>query len=654
MRRSLHISGWPLLVGLAAVLLPPSVVATPVTFSGVSAFRDHEGPNTIGVGVGENITVRALGVSPNLSTLVTATAADGTRVQLLNLFSQFGFVAGILNRDFARDIPYNPALTPPWTIEFQNRADTASAQTNRLAGVPLLPLPVIAPVANALTPSVNWTNPPAGFNRTFVEVWDDATNTNIATFGCAGGADTCTNFTIPVGILAPNGQYAARVLVQDRGNPADPATLINRSNATQNFVATTAARENGVVQAIDLVNGGDTGAVIVSGANSLPGVHVAAGATGARGALTIDSSSSLSASLLSAGFFANSFGNVLVDGGTVTLNGTIGTVVPQGQAGFVLVGHSGTGFATFTNGATVNINAAGYAVPGFAVGRFAGGVGDMQVAGAGTTITIDGSTVTNAMSPLDWGLIRIGREGSGRLTISGGAVVSNDPRGLTDVGGLPGDLPGRGSITVEGNGSRLNAGAVLNVGGGTGEGRVSAQNGGVVAATNINVGTGGFLTGDGTFVGTVTLMDGGFISPGLSPGLLTIEGDLILDGGTLLMEAFSQSEVDRIRVTGNAIFGAAVIQLLLDFVPDPGFVFDLFDVVGLTEILPTFGGIEAFALAGSGAGGSEIQVLIGNQIFSVTVVGVPEPGSFALLGLALGVAVLVRRVSRRAKSPLVH
>lgn len=629
-------------------LLAPPAAADPISFGSAFAFLTNEGPNTIGLISGLKLSVVVDEVSPNLTTRGTAQQGATTR-PLRNLFAESGFtgLSGTARDQFGRTIPFDPALTGPWTVTLQNGGDSVTAVTNSLVGVPALPQPVPTVVTPGLTPFITWTNPPSGFTRNIIEVWDDTTNTRIALLGCFPAANICNSRTIPVGFLAPNGQYTARIRAENRSDPAVFATTNNQSNASVNFSATSAARENGAVLTLDST-GTDTGATIVAGVNNLPDLILQVGGTNARGAVTVDNASSVTTHRLDIGRTSGSFGNLLVDGGSVHLDGSA-PFFPN-EAGAMLVGGGGlvpggggTGYASFINGATVVIEADGFTTPGFGVGAGLGGFGHANVVGAGTSITVDGSTVTSA-APISKGVIGVGVNSIGRLDILAGAVVSNDPNGLTTIGA---GAAGRGSITVDGTGSRLNAGAVLDVvlAGSFGEGRLSAQNGGVVAATNINVNPGGLLTGDGTYIGTVNDL-GGVIDPGFSPGLMVIDGDLILADGIVLLEAFGPTEEDKIRVTGDAVFGAAVLQVWLGYDPDPAHVFDFFDVLGTTTIQGDFGGIEAFALAGSGAGGSEITVRLGDTIFTVTAAGVPEPGTLALLTLALAALFFRPRRSR--------
>src|SRR5690606_33806655 len=86
-------------------------------------------------------------------------------------------------------------------------------------------------------------------------------------------------------------------------------------------------------------------------------------------------------------------------------------------------------------------------------------------------------------------------------------------------------------------------------------------NGDLCGATGqTSVEAGGTLGGSGSIGGGVAVADGGTISPGdagSAPGTLTIGGDLILSGGSILDYRFGQADVvggplnDLLVVGGN-------------------------------------------------------------------------------------------------------
>jgi T5SS/PEP-CTERM-associated repeat protein len=334
------------------------------------------------------------------------------------------------------------------------------------------------------------------------------------------------------------------------------------------------------------------------------------------------------------------------------LNGTNVFTDPNG--GFLHVGRDGTGYMFVSDGATVTMNADGHPFPGFQVGRNAGSFGHMVVDGAGTTVTIDGSTVASS-NPNEIGFIAVGRAGTGRLDITNGATVTNDPNGGTLIGVSRDGVGGRGSVSVDGANSVLDGGSVIELGdpnGNGGLGRLAVSNGGKVLADVINVHAGGILTGDLGSVGDalnnvmVNVM-GGVVAPGFSPGTMTIHGDLVLSGGELILEAFSDTLFDQIIVEGDLILDGGSIQVVLGYTPTAPL--DFFQVMGTTSIGAGFAGIDVFAPLGSGVEeGSIVTVDIDGTIFNEQAVlqQAPAPATLALLAPALALGGLALRRPR--------
>jgi hypothetical protein len=94
------------------------------------------------------------------------------------------------------------------------------------------------------------------------------------------------------------------------------------------------------------------------------------------------------------------------------------------------------------------------------------------------------------------------------------------------------------------------------------------------------VGTGGTLTGNGDIIGDV-LVDGGTVSPGTSPGTLSINGDFHqLPTGLLTMEIGGTTlgaQYDQLLVSGNLLLEGMVQVAFIDgFTPQAGQSFNLF------------------------------------------------------------------------------
>ncbi len=227
---------------------------------------------------------------------------------------------------------------------------------------------------------------------------------------------------------------------------------------------------------------------------------------------------------------------------------------------------------------------------------------------------------------------------------------------------LRGDLDGKkdliksgtGKLTIAGDGEDYKgditvAEGTLNV-----DGRLSKH-------TDVTVRDGGVLSGIGRIGGAVTVEEGGLLSPGSSPGLLTLDDDLILQEGSIFRVEFGlEGEnlvFDRVMVHGD-VFLAGILELvLLDPVPADFFAAgDLFQILNwdgdisggfsaiksvgfpfseLTwsaESLPADGSVTLAAQSTAGGGG-------------ISSDAVPEPRTPFLLGL--GIVVLGLTYQRR-------
>jgi hypothetical protein len=174
---------------------------------------------------------------------------------------------------------------------------------------------------------------------------------------------------------------------------------------------------------------------------------------------------------------------------------------------------------------------------------------------------------------------------------------------------------------------------------------VTVRNGGILTAASLTVNQNGTLSGNGTIAANV-ILSGGTISPGNSPGTLTIDGDLTATSGTFDLELASALLTDQILVLGDVMIGRdTVFNLNFAYAPPANQIFDIedfFDTGGLFAYDPNFDLAAALNVSGLSAGDS-IIVTAGAQRITVGT-QIPEPSSLLLFlaGLALvsgGVAI---------------
>lgn len=632
----------------AMTLVALTVAATAtaqISVSSILLFRDNEGPNTVGAGTGDNLTVSVRNVAPNLSTTGYAShpALPGVQVPLLNVFlSSYGF----FSRSFVADVVQDGGgtLVTPWNVTLQSRSFAAQFSTNGLAGVGQLPrLSNLQITGTDLAPLLQWspvvTDTP--YDAVRLSIYDERTNQLVWSERQVAAAGT-TSYALPSGLLAPGTEYSFRVFLWDE----QPGVgLVNRSST---YVNRTTAASAVSLGSLGMTQAGvDSNISLVAGSNSFANASLGIGTNLGNASARLSAGTTLDALFLNLGTSNTRTGTLVIDGSRATFTG--GTLVPSSGAsttsgGYANIGRvSGSqGFLTVMGGGELQLKSNGLLGPGMNIGRDAGSLGIVRVEGAGSRIVVEG-LAQPSVNTFDNGVFQVGRSGDGRLLVLDGAQVINAAAGESWIGRNAGS---RGAVQVAGNGSRFEAGATLSIGA-LGEGLLQVDSGGLAKAGTFFIGPNGIVTGNGGTLQGLVKLQGGVFSPGNSPGRITIVGDLVVESGTLLLEALAAGQIDGIDVTGTVSIAAGVsFDVMLGYAPGSA-PLDFITATGGVTLAPGFAGPQVFALLGSNAPqGALVDVRIGGQTFNVAVTTpVPEPAAWATLLLGLA-ALRLRRLCR--------
>jgi fibronectin-binding autotransporter adhesin len=297
------------------------------------------------------------------------------------------------------------------------------------------------------------------------------------------------------------------------------------------------------------------------------------------------------------GVGATSTATLSITGGKLTMTGPIA---------------SGTGGGAGTLTSSLTLNGGTLDMVGFAIG------GANATSGSITTLSFQSGTLSN-VSGIN-GTAGLTKTGAGLLAVTG----SNTYAGPTAVTS--------GTLAV---------------------------NGAILGSGSVSVAAAAWLQGTGTIAGDVNVL--GMLSPGNSPGVLTL-GSVVLGGSsTTLIEInglVRGTDYDGASITGtsNSLTYGGLLSLNFGAVSPNDVTYDIFNFTGgylgnYTTVTSTGAYIGTWTnLGGSGT----FQLVSGAQTLTFSpstgdIIVVPEPAAVALAGIGLGLAGWVaRRRIRRA------
>lgn len=419
-----------------------------------------------------------------------------------------------------------------------------------------------------------------------------------------------------------------------------------------------------------------TGTLTLSGSNSFAG-----GLTVASGSIVFNNSSAAASGSIAA---SDSTTLSLANSASVFLTGTM---APSGANANVTLtsGNASAGFSTAFRGSAdqkFTISGATQVNVAASTQQFSGLSGTVAVA-AGATLRFSASSLNNGGTATTFDLTGgITTRNNGTLTLGalqGSGIIAMGTNGLNNqaltvvVGdkGVNTTYSGVMSDADAANGkilqlTKVGSGALTLTGSNTYTGPTTVSAGGLVAngvlgSGSLSVAATAWLAGSGTVLGPVSMS--GTISPGNSPGLLTLKSLALGSTSTAVMEISGTSQgstYDSILVndTSGLSYGGGLQLSFGSTFPD-NTSFDLFSFTGTP--VATFASVTANGSYGAltftkVAGVWTAQS--GGQTVSFTestgdVLVVPEPSSVALFfcGSAAFLAGCRRRIGRSANYP---
>jgi fibronectin-binding autotransporter adhesin len=281
----------------------------------------------------------------------------------------------------------------------------------------------------------------------------------------------------------------------------------------------------------------------------------------------------------------------------------------------------------------------------------------------------EGSVITGTLSIAQYyggasGSLNIGRLGTNDTagtfyasTIyigTGGAINFNqsDTSTMTssiigwNAGGVMNQL-GSGTTILTGNNNAYNGTTTVSAG------TLLANSSNAIGTSLVTVTNTGTLGGNGIIGGATTIASGGTLTAGSGGvGSLGFTGSLSLAAGsTTSFQIHSTSDFTSINLIGSSVnYGGTLVFNLINYTPVTGNEFTLFNMSGGATESGNFESIEVGTsylnyAAGLWSGTNDgVSYQFNDATGQLTVQAVPEPSTWALLGLgALGMMIVLRR-----------
>ena len=475
----------------------------------------------------------------------------------------------------------------------------------------------------------NWDNntvPSVGGNPTFAGDVQTVTSNNISSFTASGffftnnGTVGTSSFTLGGNGITSSAAFAITTTALTAGSALTDIIDLNIAGG-QNITVTANTSHNVTINGV--VSGGRS--IIKTGAGNLTLTNAANSFTGGvnlnQGALIVNSATGIADIGTNSALGANGtlkIGNASADGTLNFLAGaassnrqvTIGATTITATGGAIILNNSANGSnpLVFTNAAfNVTANSS------MTASRL------LTLGGSNTDANaINGAIIDN--NTAGGGTIRVTKTDAGKWILSG----TNTYTGNTTVSA--------GTLLI--NGNQIASTGAVNVSG----------------ATSI-------LGGNGTIGGAVAIGANSTLSPGNSPGLLTMNSTLTLSSvdSKLNFEIATGARgtnYDAVNVTGLLTYNGDLTLTIGATIADG--TYDLFGGAAAGALSQT-GSFDTIAFAGGAYSGSWVNnsgiwtVTSAGQNFTFTqstgdlVIAVPEPATWALLTTSLAGLLIFRR-----------